>query len=250
MDFYRVIHIDNEVIDDRFVRLEGDSISSPNVKSIDRWFSCWVNSVLWVDSRTVHALSVTSVASCFRFPFARCTHTVKSPLPVHFALSSFSVLPSRIGTKLRSSSASPLLFAPLLFDLSRFNARWIFHRAAGGWSSTSWSDSLSGDTRTACRLCTVSSLVSSAFENALFSATKTSDRYSFLPHSRSDATVYSDIATRKLFLSIILSKTCSLTLWSLGGNSMFCINLVATRKSLRAWQFRLRSWFYFRHVRH
>lgn len=150
---------------------------------------------------------------------------------------------------------TPVLFrlsfalCSLLFDLCRFNARWIFHRAAGGWSSTSWSDSLSGDTRTACRLCTVSSLVSSAFENALFSATKTSDRYSFLPRSIRCHRLqrYHDAQTFAFHNFIKNAQLDTLIVWR---KFQFCINLVATRKSLRAWQFRPRSWFYFRHVRH
>ena len=53
----------------------------------------------------------------------------------------------------------------LLFDLSRFNARWIFHHAAGSGRVRIGRIPSPGDTRTASRLCTVSSLVPSAFEN-------------------------------------------------------------------------------------
>ena len=40
----------------------------------------------------------------------------------------------------RSSSTASFALCSLLFDLSRFNAWWIFQHS-GGWSSTSWSNS-------------------------------------------------------------------------------------------------------------
>lgn len=134
----------------------------------------------------------------------------------------------------RSSSGSPLLFALYSSTLPALTLGEFFTvQLVAGWSSTSWSDSLSGDTRTACRLCTVSSLVSSAFENALFSAAKTSDRYSFLPQSIRCHRLqrYHDAQTFSCHNFIKNVQLDTLIVWR---KFQFCINLVASRKSLRA----------------
>lgn len=154
---------------------------------------------------------MTSVASCFRFPFARCTDTVKSPLPVHFALSSFSVLPSRIGTKLRSSSASPLLFALYSSTFAAltlgefFTVQLVAGRVrVGRILSPGIREQPASFAQSRVSFLRLSRTLSSPPRKLLIATLFFS--------GRSDATVYSDITMHKLLLSIILSKTCSSTL--------------------------------------
>ena len=103
----------------------------------------------------------------FVFLSADAPDTVKSPLPVHFALPSFSRR-REIGARfLQSSSAFSLLFALYSSTYPALTLGEFFTMQPGSGRVRVGRIPSPGDTRTASRLCTVSSLVPSAFENAL-----------------------------------------------------------------------------------
>lgn len=135
----------------------------------------------------------------------------------------------------RSSSGSPLLFAlysstlPALTLGEFFTVQLVAGRVrVGRILSPGIREQPAGFAQSR-----VSSLVSSAFEDALFSATKTSDRYSFLPQSIRCHRLqrYRDARTFSFHNFIENAQLDTLIVWR---KFQFCINLVASRKSLSA----------------
>lgn len=100
---------------------------------------------------------MTNVAARFRFPFDGCSDTVKSRLPVHFALPSFSLPAGERGDE-EHDPLPPLLLLFALYSstfpaltLGEFFSIRVAGRVRVGPILLSLS--LFGDTRTASRLC-------------------------------------------------------------------------------------------------
>lgn len=110
-----------------------------------------------LEGRFGTGLPVTNVAARFRFPFDGCSDTVKSRLPVHFALPSFSLPAGERGDE-GHDPLPPLLLLFALYSstfpaltLGEFFSIRVAGRVRVGPILLSLS--LSGDTRTASRLC-------------------------------------------------------------------------------------------------
>ena len=160
---------------------------------------------------------MTNVAARFRFPFDGCSDTVKSRLPVHFALPSFSLAGERGDEEHDPLPPLLLLFAlysstfPAL-TLGEFFSIRVAGRVRVGPILLSLSLSLFEDTRTASRLCASLSFLSR----------ETSDRFfSFFPSS------FLQVDFRR---GIVTSEKSSIDRFT---SYHFCRNLARTFRSSR-----------------